>query len=70
MITWLKHFFMIERYFLGVVRLLAVAAGTGIASGDIPIPEGWSWLGFFINFAAAWGTGNAKNRKNGENNDK
>lgn len=43
-----KDFFTVKSFAVRVLRVLIVTAGTGMATGQIPIAEEWQWVGWVV----------------------
>jgi hypothetical protein len=57
MYEWLKHFFTVESYFTGIMRIAFAAVGTELAAGTIAGPQWLEVLGRIIVYIVAGASG-------------
>lgn len=49
----LRDFFTVKSAAVRVFRVLGVSAGAMVAAKQLPVPEGWEWMGYAIAAIAA-----------------
>lgn len=57
MIPLIKDFFTVKSVAVRAFRLTLVTLGVAAASGQLPIPEAWEWIGYLLTTVGSTITG-------------
>ena len=58
----IRDFFTVKAAAVRAIRVVVGLGGTGIATGQIPVPEEWSWVGWVLVGLAGAITGNSQTK--------